>query len=187
MKRLYAAYCRSCGQANCDPRAIGACLLILAAAYAASHTVVHASAIVHGLRIAAASVLALTAAAMLLWAMRTVMRATGQHHAPACAVPRRKTRTVPVPPAGTVPVPPAGTIPVPADTPAGYTWRIRPPAEEPAATPANTGAEEPAVIPASTGTEGWSDMAAEADSWADGKVVPVVTAGGVLIENARHE
>ena len=192
MKRLYAAWCRSCGQANCDPRAIGVCLVIFAVAFGIGPAIArHESAIVHGIRIAAASILAVTAVMMLLWAMRMVMRATGQHHAPACAIPRRKTRTVPVPP--------AGTIPVPADVPAGYTWRIRPPEQEPVAEPVEEPAAspEPELLPWAAGG-GKSDlitphvadmtaMAAEAEALKHGDLDVLVSPAGTIFEKGKSE
>ena len=192
MKRLYAAWCRSCGQANCDPRAIGVCLLILAGAYGARQlTVQHENTIMHGLRIAAASIMAMAAAVLLLWAMRMVMRATGQHHAPACAIPRRKIRTAPVPP--------AGTIPVPADVPAGYTWRIRPPEQEPVTEPVEEPAAspEPELLPWAAGG-GKSDlitphvadmtaMAAEAEALEHGDLDVLVSPAGTIFEKGKSE
>lgn len=130
LRKMYDSYCRSCCQASCDPRAIGICLVIVGVALGAGRVIAqHESQIVHAFFVAAASVLAVAAGALLIWAMATVVRATGQHAAPACSVPRRRARAVPVPPAGTVPVPEEAPAPYPASAPVGYTWKINPPAQ----------------------------------------------------------
>jgi hypothetical protein len=207
MRAIYRAYCRSCTQANCDPRGIFVALVIFAVAIGVRQEVAaHESAIVHGFLVVAATVLSLAAGILLIQAMRTVVRAVGQHYAPACAVPG-KPRTAAAP-AGTVPI---GVrrdgIPVIA-SPGDYTWRIRPPAvterlpgksdvlsPPPGVPPLRemdpADAPEPLLHRAARGAAATpADMAAmhaDADALRDGELDFAVHKGGLYVMGDRDE
>jgi hypothetical protein len=178
MKAIYRAYCRSCMQANCDPRGIFIALVIFAVAFGLRQAVVmHESTIVHGFLVVAATALSLAAGFLLIQAMRTVVRAVGQHYAPACPVP-----AAPAP--GRVIIgeyadgsPATAPVPVPVSRPGepAFTYTLREPLER---VPGKSDLVTPRVAD-------MAGMAAEADALAHDDMEILVSRHGTMFECAE--
>ena len=173
MRTVYRAYCRSVTQANCDPRGILIALVLFAVAFGVRQEVItHESAIVHGFLVLAATVLSCVAGLLLIQAMRTVVRAVGQHYAPACPVPASQRALIGEHADGAPATAGAAPQPVPVSRrgePA-FTYTLRPPAETTV-----TAADAAAL----------AGMKADADALADDDMEILVNRHGTMFECAE--
>lgn len=184
--RMYRAYCRSCTRAGCSPVVIGIGLIVMAVACAAvaRYISAHEHEITVAARDAAAAILCAVATALAAWAARIVTSARGtvHEHGPAADAPAG-IRVVPVADE-TALLQPAALLPrrvLPGAPGRGKSDLVTP--------LVNGQVLPPDVLRRIAGLpdDGAACMAAEADQLDRGEIVPVVTAGGVLMDLARRE